>query len=862
MSSYAARCASAVLVLAAVHLRAGGDARAEERAQHIAASSDYSIAGRVGGAEVRLRLPDVIAIAGRMVEERRADARVMLRDGRTLEIEKAIIRVPRGWNDPDRPVERTADGFATFHCAMGSLDDLFRFVARGDPSARLRPLSHGQLVNEGILRAIRAKSVHRTTSGAAARAEAQAAARHLRSLLGGAEAPPRAHKVLAELDAIISGEPGAIPQAKAKEPEPEHVPARDLRRAGSRPVLPKVPSALASLIARDVTELALEGKLDPVVGRKAEIRRLAQGLSGRSKRNVILVGEPGVGKTALVDGLAQEIAKGDAPPAIRGKRVLEISMAQLTAGTRYRGEFEERLQSLLRGLQAIPEAERPILFIDEGHTIVGAGAAEGAMDASNILKPALARGELQVITATTLDEYRTYVKKDRALERRFRPLFVAEPRPETALAIIRAKRSLNQDHFKVTIGTSAMRAAVDLSVRFLPERRLPDKAQDVLEEAASRVAARGGKVVTRRAVEEVIQEWSGVPIRTGRQEAGHLRELESQLARRVFGQDEAVGLTARAVRRARAKMLRGGAKRPASLLFLGPTGVGKSELGKALAHELFGDESAALTFDMSEYAERHTASLLVGSPNGYVNSEDGGRLTNAVRARPFQVIVLDEIEKAHPDVINLLLQVLDEGRLSDRWGPVDFKNTIIIMTSNAILEAPKANKAIGFAPGGRDEPRGDPGDAGLRHALIGLGWRPELVNRVDGAALFNKLDARSLDAVVDKTLREVGRAYGIGVRASRAARDELLRRGTDPDLGARPIRRAAQAVEDVVADSVLSGSRERELEVDYAGGRFLARPGATGTPPRRKKATRVTTKLRQRLETRKATRAAGPGRGR
>ncbi|HEY8143060.1 MAG TPA: AAA family ATPase, partial [Kofleriaceae bacterium] len=290
-----------------------------------------------------------------------------------------------------------------------------------------------------------------------------------------------------------------------------------------------------------------------------------------------------------------------------------------------------------------------------------------------------------------------------------------------------------------------------------------------------------------------------------------------------------------------------------SFLFLGPTGVGKTELGKALAHELFGDESAALTFDMSEYAERHTASLLVGSPNGYVNSEDGGRLTNAVRARPFQVIVLDEIEKAHPDVINLLLQVLEEGRLSDRWGPVDFKNTIIIMTSNAILEAPKAKTAIGFAAGGRDEPRGDPGDAALRRALIGRGWRPELVNRVDGAALFNKLDARSLDAIVDKTLREVGRAYGIGVRASRAARDELLRRGTDPDLGARPIRRAAQAVEDVVADSVLSGSREREVEVDYSDGHFLAkRPGVDkGRKPKRPSRGNP-----------RATRAAGPGRGR
>jgi len=399
---------------------------------------------------------------------------------------------------------------------------------------------------------------------------------------------------------------------------------------------------------------------------------------------------------------------------------------------------------------------------------------------------------------------------------------VPEPMPEVALQMLRAKLALNQDHFKVKISKAALRAAVDMSVRYLIDRRLPDKAQDVLEEAASRVAnrRRPGQIVTVADIQEVVQEWSGVPIRNKAQEAQKVLNLDKSLAGHVFGQDDAVGQTARAVRRARAQMMRTGAKRPVSMVYLGPTGVGKTELGKALARELFDDESAATVVDMSEFQEKHTISRLVGSPNGYVDSDKGGSLTNAVRQRPFQVIILDEIEKAHPDLWNSFMAMLEEGRLTDIEGAVDFRNTIVIMTSNAVTGMPKAKAKIGFARGG-EEGEAEPSDKALRDLLVAKGFRPELVNRVDGVALFKPLSEPTLKMVVGKTLREVGKQYGVTVKPTDAARAQLLKDGNDPMYGARPLRRAAQAVEDEIAQKVLAGDASRDYAIDYKNGKYV-----------------------------------------
>ena len=630
------------------------------------------------------------------------------------------------------------------------------------------------------------------------------------------------------------------------------------RRAVARRPAAEIPDELAPFVARDLTALAGEGKLDPVVGRDGELRRLGQALNRRTKRNVFLTGEPGVGKSALVEGLAIKVARGDldVPEGLRGKPILEVSLTNLIAGTAYRGQLEERVKQMISKVTSIPEDERPILFIDEGHTIVGGGAAEGGLDIGNMLKPALARGEIQVISATTSDEYDRFVGRDKALGRRFSPVFVPEPSPQVAARMLRSRVATNERHYKVKIDRAAVRAAVDLSVRYLPSRTLPDKSQDVLEEASSRASARRAGRVTARDVLEVVQEWSGVPIRTGRAEATMLLELEKRLGKRVFGQDEAISELSDAYRQLRAKMKSGKNRRPANALFLGPTGTGKTELAKAFASEVFGDEAAMTRLDMSEFQERHSVSRLIGSPNGYVDSAEQGLLTKSVRRRPFQVLVLDEIEKAHPDVQNLLLQILEDGRLSDRFGTVDFSNVVVIMTSNALTSIPKARAKLGFTAGrdGEEIEDGAVDKKVLRAALVEAGLRPEFVNRVDSTVLFKAHDRTSLGSVVRKLVDEEGRQYGVKLRATPAAEAELIRRGYNPELGARPLRRAVQKAGSPLAKAMLAAGAAQggEYVLDASGGqlkvtaagKLAARPG------------KVNPKLRKRLE---ARRAAGRG---
>lgn len=616
----------------------------------------------------------------------------------------------------------------------------------------------------------------------------------------------------------------------------------------------------------DLTALAKEDKLDPVVGREREIERVIQILSRRTKNNPVLVGDPGVGKTAIVEGLAQRIAQNQVPETLADKRVVSLDMSGLVAGSKYRGEFEERLKAVLNDIRS---AGNIILFIDEMHTIVGAGAAEGAIDAANILKPALARGELQCIGATTLDEYRKYVEKDAALERRFQPIMVDEPTREETVAILHGLRDRYEAHHRVKITDEAIEAAASLSDRYITDRFLPDKAIDLIDEAASRVRlrtytappgvkelesrleeiqkekeaainaqefekaatlrdqerelkkkleesksqwerekGREDSVVTAEDIADVVSTWTGIPVsKLAQEESERLVHLEEVLHKRVIGQDEAVSAVAKAVRRARAGLK--DPKRPVgSFIFLGPTGVGKTELARALAEALFGDEEAMIRLDMSEYMEKHTVSRMVGAPPGYVGYEEAGQLTEAVRRRPYSVVLFDEIEKAHPDVFNILLQILEDGRLTDAKGrTVDFRNTVVIMTSNVGLSTLRREATMGF---GRQEAK-DRYEAMKEKVMDDLRrtFRPEFLNRVDEIIVFHPLDRDHIRKIVDLMLGQFAKRLqesNITLEVDESAKDILVAEGFDENFGARPLRRAIQRlIEDPLSEGMIDG---------------------------------------------------------
>ncbi|MDE3096906.1 MAG: AAA family ATPase [Chloroflexota bacterium] len=648
----------------------------------------------------------------------------------------------------------------------------------------------------------------------------------------------------------------------------------------------------------DLTAAAKEGKLDPVIGRDQEIKRVMQILNRRTKNNPVIIGEAGVGKTAVVEGLAQKIVAGDVPENIKDKRLLALDMGAMVAGSKFRGEFEERLKAVM---DEIRRAEgEVIIFIDELHQVVGAGAAEGAIDASTMMKPALARGELRVIGATTLDEYRKHIEKDPALERRFSPVFLDEPTPDETIEILRGIRAKYEAHHKVKISDEALVAAARLSDRYLTERFLPDKAIDLIDEAASKhvieqqsmtpelrdlkrrldelnmeteaaatrqdyeAAARirqavlkvqaeyeerraewaqthtADMTVTEQDIAELIASMTGIPVsRMLEGEAEKLLHMEEALHQRVIGQDKAVEAVSEALRRARAGLK--DPKRPiGSFIFLGPTGVGKTELARALAQYLFDDEEAMIRLDMSEYQERHTVSRIVGSPPGYVGYEEGGALTEAVRRRPYRVILFDEIEKAHPDLFNLLLQILDDGRLTDGQGrTVDFRNTIIIMTSN--LGTSSENKGrFGFVTSraqddGQREQRQEVLERALREA-----FRPEFLNRIDEIIVFEPLTEKELGQIVELMLGEVRKRLSdrhVDFVVTEAAKAELVKEGFDRMYGARPLRRTVQRqIENPLAKRILAGefSEGDVAQVDFAGGQYVfskAAPGAAEREP-------------------------------
>jgi ATP-dependent Clp protease ATP-binding subunit ClpC len=640
---------------------------------------------------------------------------------------------------------------------------------------------------------------------------------------------------------------------------------------------------------RDLTKLARETKLDPVIGREREIERVIQVLSRRTKNNPALIGEPGVGKTAITEGLAQRIVRGDVPEILRSKRVVQLDLAALVAGTKYRGEFEERMKKVM---EEIRKAQgEVILFVDELHTLVGAGAAEGAIDASNILKPALARGELQCIGATTLDEYRKYVERDAALERRFAPILVSEPSVEQAIEILRGLRERYEAHHGVKISDEALAAAATLADKYISDRFLPDKAIDLMDEAASKIrlqasflpqevrqamekterarrekeeaiksqdferaaSLRDKEKVLRQKLEElesswktekgrdittvtaddiadIVSSWTGIPVtRLVEEETEKLLRMEDSLHKRIVAQDEAVHAVSRAVRRARAGLK--DARRPiGSFIFLGPTGVGKTELTLALAEFLFGDENAVVRIDMSEYTERHTVSRLVGAPPGYVGYEEGGQLTEQVRRRPYSVVLLDEIEKAHPEIFNVLLQILEDGRLTDAQGrTVDFKNCVVIMTSN--VGAPQIQREGGLGFRAMESEQLDAQRAYERmktHVMEELRrtFRPEFLNRVDEIIVFKPLTRDQIKAIVDILIERVRReirGQGMELVMTDAARDLLAQEGYDPQYGARPLRRAIQRlVEDPLSDDMLRGkfSHGDEITLDVRDGRM------------------------------------------
>ena len=625
----------------------------------------------------------------------------------------------------------------------------------------------------------------------------------------------------------------------------------------------------------DLNESAKQGKIDPVIGRDTEIQRVIQILSRRTKNNPVLIGEPGVGKTAIAEGLAQRIVNGNVPEILRNKRIISLSISSMLAGAKYRGEFEERLK---KAIDEVQQHDDMIIFIDEIHTLVGAGATEGAMDAANILKPALARGEFQVIGATTLDEYKKHIEKDAALERRFQPVQVGEPNEEDALEILRGLRDRYEAFHKAKITDEALKAAVTLSSRYITDRFLPDKAIDVVDEAASKVrmkvfsAAPDVKaledrlntvkkekeaavtsqdfekaaklrdeeqvlvkeiddkksvakeesdqklIVTEDDIAAVVAQWTGIPVtKIAEEESETLLHLEDELHKRVIGQDDAVTAVAKAVRRARAGLK--DPKRPiGSFLFLGPTGVGKTELARALASSLFGDESAMIRLDMSEYMEKHTVSRLVGAPPGYVGYEEGGQLTDAVRRKPYSVILLDEVEKAHADFFNILLQVLDDGRLTDSQGrTVDFRNTVIIMTSNLGAKALHKNSTeLGFlAPKKAESHSNDSKKIDFKEAkksvldAVKRHFRPEFLNRIDEMIVFHPLTEEDLTKIVTILMSDVIKRLGerdLHLEITPEAMKLLVKEGSDFTMGARPLKRAIQRlIEDPVSDLILKG---------------------------------------------------------
>ena len=634
----------------------------------------------------------------------------------------------------------------------------------------------------------------------------------------------------------------------------------------------------------DLTRLAKEGKLDPVIGRKEEIQRVIQILSRRTKNNPCLIGEPGVGKTAGAEGLAEKIVVGDVPDVLKNKRVVSLDMASMVAGAKYRGDFEERIKKALKEVQ---KARDVIIFIDEIHTIVGAGSAEGAVDAANILKPLLARGEIQLIGATTLKEYRKYIEKDAALERRFSPVTVNEPTEEETIQILKGLRDKYEAHHNVKIPDEAIKAAVELSSRYINDRYMPDKAIDVLDEAASRVRMKSytepdtfkgikeeiekldkekeeairvqdfekaaklrdkenekkkelenqkkdwenkksKKVLTLKEedIANVIAIWTGIPVtKVSQTENEKLKNLEENLHKRVIGQDEAVEAVAKAIKRGRMG-LKDPNKPIGSFLFLGPTGVGKTELSKALAENLFGSEEALIRIDMSEYMESHSVAKLIGSPPGYVGYDEAGQLTEKVRRKPYSVILFDEIEKAHPDVMNMLLQVLDDGRLTDSQGrTVNFKNTVIIMTSNVGAKLITEKKTLGFADEKENKEKEYENIKKDVLAELKKEFKPEFLNRIDEIIVFHKLEKEQIRKIVDIMLSGVEKLLkmqGISLKVDEKAKDLIASKGIDDAYGARPLRRAIQTmIEDKIAEAMLDGKVKKEVTVSEANNEIV-----------------------------------------
>ncbi|MDP2587393.1 MAG: ATP-dependent Clp protease ATP-binding subunit [bacterium] len=670
--------------------------------------------------------------------------------------------------------------------------------------------------------------------------------------------------------------------------------------------------------SRDLTEMAREGKLDPVIGRAKEVARVIQVLSRRTKNNPVLIGEPGVGKTAVVEGLAQRITSNNIPETLKGKRVLALDLSGMIAGTKHRGDFEDRVKKVMKEIAATQK--EVILFIDELHTLIGAGAAEGAIDAANMLKPALARGDLQAIGATTLDEFQKHIEKDAALERRFQPILVEEPNVQDSIEILRGLRDRYEAHHKVKITEEAIVAAASLSDRYITDRFLPDKAIDLMDEGAAKVrlasinvpeqikekqrlsnklekekeAASKGKnrskvlklgkqitliqgelkelesswkktkstgqpTLTSNDIEKILSEWTGIPVtQLAEEEVEKLLKLEKRLHERIIGQDEAVTAVAQAVRRGRAGLK--DPQRPiGSFIFLGPTGVGKTELAKALAELIFGDEEAMIRVDMSEYMERHTVSRLVGSPPGYVGYEEGGQLTERVRKKPYAVILLDEIEKAHPDVFNILLQILEDGRLTDAKGRmVDFKNTIIIATSNIGSQLIQQKTGTKFGFDGETETSVSKESRRSHEQLkdqlqdeLKKVFRPEFLNRIDEVIVFHALDKQQVRHIVEIMLKEVEkllRAQNIKLKVSTEAKNALIEQGYDPTFGARPLRRVIQRhIENALSEKLLASeyTSGQTIEVGYGGKNkeFSFKAGRPDTKAGTKSATKTPARI-------------------
>ncbi len=668
-------------------------------------------------------------------------------------------------------------------------------------------------------------------------------------------------------------------QDSPSSPRPTAAPSPSRRRESSSQKTP-----LVDQLATDLTQKAEEGKLDPVIGREMEIERVIQVLSRRTKNNPALIGEPGVGKTAIVEGLAQRIVEGETPGPLLGKRLLQLDVGSLVAGTMYRGQFEERLKRVIDELKA----SESILFIDEVHMLVGAGSAGSSVDAANILKPALARGELQCIGATTLDEYRRHIESDAALERRFQPIMVEEPTIEETIEILHGIRAPYEQHHSLKITDEAIESAAQLSARYVPDRFLPDKAIDLIDESGSRVrmykspeairvrrtqdeieeigekleagdfetddareilerrqeelteyltsirqnwTESGEAQVVAEDIAEVVAMWTGIPVtRIAGEETERLLEMEAALHRRIVGQHEAIEAISKAVRRARAGLK--DPRRPiGSFIFLGPTGVGKTELTKALAEFMFGSEEALIQLDMSEFMERHTVARLVGAPPGYVGYEDAGQLTEAIRRRPYSIVVFDEIEKAHPEAFNMLLQIMEEGHLSDARGRmVDFRNAIIIMTSNIGADTIKRSTQLGF-----NVPRDDAAAEGeayeeMRKKLMDQlrrAFRPEFLNRVDATIVFRSLNKAEIAEIVNLLLNDVRERlaeHGVQIELTPAATEHLAEEGFDPEYGARPLRRVIQnQIEDALSDNILMGRFEAgtTILVDYVDGELV-----------------------------------------